>query len=127
MASAPDRRVARLLAAYEACELSDLARSAVTTGGSLLDDAAQVLRAALRYAEAAAAAARVEGAGWDDIGAALGMAPERARERFAAAEERLRAAADPDPVAGGWWRHHARRDPDELAADLADWVRRNPS
>ncbi|MEV2256156.1 hypothetical protein AB0I94_37300 [Streptomyces sp. NPDC050147] len=137
---------ARLAMAYEACELAEIARAAVPIGehelradgaadspGSLLADAAHVLRAAQRFFEAAAVCERLGGASWQVIGQVLGVDASIARARFAAAEacfrEELRAA-EPAPVTGapdraGWWRAYATGNPLEAARDLDDWVLRH--
>lgn len=137
---------ARLAMAYEACELAEIARAAVPIGehelhadgaadspGSLLADAAHVLRAAQRFFEAAAVCERLGDASWQVIGQVLGVDASIARARFAAAEacfrEELRAA-EPAPVTGapdraGWWRAYATGNPLEAARDLDDWVLRH--
>lgn len=141
-----DAARARLVMAYEACELAEIARSAVPIGehelhadgtadspGALLADAAQVLRAARRFFEAAAVCERLGGASWQVVGDVLGVDTGVARARFAAAEacfrEELRAP-EPAPAAGapdraGWWRAYAAGNPLEAARDLDDWVLRH--
>ncbi|MFJ6569693.1 hypothetical protein ACIQNU_19940 [Streptomyces sp. NPDC091292] len=142
-----DATRARVAAAYEACELADLARATVPIGahelttdgavrspGSLLADAAHVLAAAHRFFEAAAVYERLGGAGWQGVGDVLGVSADAARERFAAAEARFHtelhsARATPDVTTASpdvtWWRAHLVREPLEAALDLDDWVRRH--
>ncbi|WP_107058937.1 hypothetical protein [Streptomyces sp. NRRL B-1347] len=136
-AAAPYPRAARarLLLAYEAYGLSELARSAVPVGrhelrrdgtprspGTALADAAQVLAAARRLLAAAVVYERVGGASWQLVGDVLDVPADTASERFARAEARFRAGAPEadDP----WWRAHVLRVPREAAHDLDDWVLR---
>jgi hypothetical protein len=104
-ASFSDAARARLAMAYEACELSDLARAAVPIGerelsrdgtpgtpGAALARAAQVLLAAHRLLDAAVVFERAGGATWDTVGAATGTSAHAARQRFAPAETRFRQA-----------------------------------
>ncbi|MEV0112430.1 hypothetical protein AB0H77_04105 [Streptomyces sp. NPDC050844] len=134
---------ARLAAAFEACDLADLARAAVPIGehelrpdggvsspGSVLADAAQVLAAARRLLEAAAVFERIGGASWQLIGDILGVEARSARVRFALAEakvrEELRRPDEAGPQAeAGWWRTYATGAPLEAARDLDDWVLRH--
>lgn len=112
-----DAARARLAMSYEACELADLARGAVPIGehelhpdgtarspGSVLADAAHVLRAAHRFFEAAAVSERLGGASWQLIGDVLGVDARTARARFAAAEscfrEELRSPERDQPERG---------------------------
>ncbi|MFF1692283.1 hypothetical protein ACFVXC_01485 [Streptomyces sp. NPDC058257] len=139
-----DAARARLAMAQEACELAGLARAAVPIGehelrpdgtarspGSVLADAAGVLRAAHRFFEAAAVCERLGGAGWQLIGDVLGVEPESARARFAAAESCFReeleggGTAVADPGDAGWWRAYTAGNPLEAAHDLDDWVLRH--
>lgn len=139
-----DAARARLAMAYEACELADLARGAVPIGehelrpdgtarspGSVLADAAHVLRAAHRFFEAAAVSERLGGASWQLIGDVLGVDARTARARFAAAEscfrEELRSPErDQAPHdATAWWRAYTAGNPLEAARDLDDWVLRH--
>lgn len=159
-----DAARARLAMAYEACELADLARGAVPIGehelspdgtvrspGSVLADAAHVLRAAHRFFEAAAVSERLGGASWQLIGDVLGVNARTARARFAAAEscfreelrsperdqpersqsegghsERGHSERDQAPLdATGWWRAYTAGNPLEAARDLDDWVLRH--
>jgi hypothetical protein len=100
-ATAPytDAARARLVMAYEACELAELARAAVPIGehelhpdgtthapGAELAHAARVLAPAKRFFDAAAVFERVGGADWQVIGDVL---PETARMRFAMSEATL--------------------------------------
>ncbi|MBY8341107.1 hypothetical protein LXH13_36925 [Streptomyces spinosirectus] len=103
-----DAARARLAMAYEACELSDLARAAVPIGerelrrdgtpgtpgapGAALARAAQVLLAARRLLDAAVVFERTRGATWDAVGSATGTSAHTARKRFAQAETRFRQA-----------------------------------
>ncbi|MFI0713576.1 hypothetical protein ACH4SK_23550 [Streptomyces inhibens] len=137
---------ARLVTAYEACELADLARAAVPIGehelhpdgtvhspGSVLADAARVLKAAHRFFEAAAVFERLGGASWQLIGDALDIAPQTARVRFAMAETRFREELLSPEGTGStgadgevsWWRAYMAREPLEAALDLDDWVLRH--
>jgi hypothetical protein len=141
-----DMARARLVMAYEACELSDLARAAVPIGeyelscdgiirtpGAALADAAEVLAAAHRFFEAAVVFERAGGAAWETIGEVLGTSAHAARKRFGMAESRFRLALRlPDGVgttgvSGGltWWRSHMINEPLEAALDLDDWVLRH--
>jgi hypothetical protein len=133
------RPAARLVMAFEACELSDLARELVPVDEDeprtdALADAARVLAAAHRFVIATVVHERVAGAGWSAIGDALGLPAAAAQERYAAAEARfrarLRSAADEPEPAGppgelSWWRAHIVREPREAALDLDDWVLRH--
>ncbi|GAA3098374.1 hypothetical protein ACFQ0X_07570 [Streptomyces rectiviolaceus] len=135
--------------AHEACELAGLARAAVPIGehelhpdgtgsspGSVLADAAHVLRAAQRFFEAAAVCERTGGASWQVIGDVLGVEATTARARFAAAESCFREEPrSPDEVSAadatgaldgaGWWRAYTAGNPLEAARDLDDWVLRH--
>ncbi|WP_367046789.1 hypothetical protein [Streptomyces sp. Je 1-332] len=139
-----DAARARLAMAYEACELARLARTAVPVGehelrpdgagrspGSVLADAAHVLRAAHRFFGAAAVCERLGGASWQVVGDTLGVDARTARTRFAAAESRFREELrSPDRATGaldgsGWWRAYTAGNPLEAARDLDDWVLRH--
>ncbi|MEV6589683.1 hypothetical protein [Streptomyces acidicola] len=154
-AAAPytDAARARLVAAYEACELAELARAAVPIGehelhpdgtvrsqGSVLADAARVLSAAQRFFEAAAVFERLGGANWELIGDVLGVSAHIARARFTTAEDHFRRALLSPAEATGptgptgspgslgevsWWRAYMAREPLEAALDLDDWVLRH--
>ncbi|MER6011923.1 hypothetical protein [Streptomyces bluensis] len=142
-----DAARARLVAAYEACELAELARAAVPIGehelhpdgtvrspGSVLADAARVLGAAHRFFEAAAVFERLGGADWERIGDVLGVPAHSARARFTTAEDRFRRGL-PSPLGAtgptgslgelSWWRAYMAREPLEAALDLDDWVLRH--
>ncbi|MEV0634690.1 hypothetical protein AB0I77_06900 [Streptomyces sp. NPDC050619] len=130
---------ARVVMAYEACELADLARAAVPIGehelcsdgtvrspGAVLADAVQVLRAAHRFLEAAAVSERLGGAGWARVGEVLGVPPQTARACFAAAEARFREELrSPEGAAARCWRACMAGHPLEAARDLDDWVLRH--
>lgn len=138
-----DAARARLLMAYEACELADLARASVPVGerelnpdgtaaspGAALADAARVLRAARRLVAAAAVFERVGGAGWRLVGDVLEIPASLARARFARDEARFRrrlssacdtAGAD-DAGEADRLRTHMAREPLETALDLDEWV-----
>jgi hypothetical protein len=135
---------ARLALAFEACELSDLARGVVpigedelrpdgTTGapGAALGDALGVIAAAHRFLEAAVVFERAAGADWALVGEVLCAPAAATQERFAGAEARFRErlrTADEDRVAAGgmcWWRAHLVREPREAAQDLDDWALRH--
>ncbi|MEU5952574.1 hypothetical protein [Streptomyces sp. NPDC047525] len=146
-----DAARARLAMAHEACDLAGLARAAVPIGehelrpdgtagspGSVLADAALVLRAAHRFFEAAAVSERIGGASWQVIGDVLGVDARTARARFAAAESCFREEISPDrdhgpdhgpdhelSEAGPWWRAYTVGNPLEAARDLDDWVLRH--
>ncbi|MBC9729190.1 hypothetical protein [Streptomyces sp. TRM68367] len=147
-ATAPytDAARARLVMAYEACELAELARATVPIGehelnpdgttcspGAVLADAARVLAAAQRFFEAAAVFERMGGADWQLIGDVLNVSPQTARVRFAMAEagfreelrspERTGTARAADEVS--WLRAYMAREPLEVALDLDDWVLRH--
>ncbi|MFE6157580.1 hypothetical protein ACFQ7F_01490 [Streptomyces sp. NPDC056486] len=138
-----DAARARLAMAHEACELAGLARAAVPIGehelhpdgtarspGSVLADAAGVLRAAHRFFEAAAVSERLGGASWQLIGDVLGVEAQSARARFAAAESCFREELQKAGAVGGagdagWWRAYTAGNPLEAARDLDDWVLRH--
>ncbi|TDD16562.1 hypothetical protein [Nonomuraea diastatica] len=147
-ATAPytDAARARLVMAYEACELADLARASVPIGehelnpdgttrapGVVLADAARVLAAAQRFFEAAAVFERVGGADWQLIGDVLEVSPRTAWVRFAMFEaafreellsfERARPGGATCEVTS--LRAHMAREPLETALDLDDWVLRH--
>ncbi|MFJ2716442.1 hypothetical protein [Streptomyces sp. NPDC087437] len=146
-AAAPytDAARARLVMAYDACVLADLARAAVPIGehelntdgttrspGAVLADAARVLVAARRFFETAAVFERVGGADWQRIGDVLGVPPQAARARFAMAEtgfreELLLPGGTGLAGAGGTssLRAHMAGEPLETALDLDDWVLRH--
>lgn len=126
-----DTSQARLVMAYEAYELAELARAAVpvgehelrpdgTTGapGSVLADADRILTAAHRFLEAAVVYERLGGADWRLIGALLNLPPQTARDRFATAADRAAGEAR-------WWQTHVVRHPRDAALDLDDWVLRH--
>lgn len=137
---------ARLVMAYEACELADLSRAAVPIGehelkpdgttrapGAVLADAARVLAAAQRFLEAAAVFERMGSADWQLIGDVLGVSPHTARVRFAMSEAAFREEL-PSPEGARWGgaagevsslRAHMAREPLETALDLDDWVLRH--
>ncbi|MFD5317624.1 hypothetical protein [Streptomyces sp. NPDC127098] len=142
----PDAARARLVLAYEACELAELARAAVPVGagelrpdgtarapGATLAHAARVVAAARRFLAAAAVFERLSGGDWALVGDALGLSARDARAAFARAETRflaeLRSADGHEPPqAGGelsWWRAYLVREPLEAAHDLDDWVLRH--
>ncbi|MFE7130833.1 hypothetical protein ACFVIM_08240 [Streptomyces sp. NPDC057638] len=141
-----DAARARLVMAYEACELADLARAVVPVGGEelgpdgttrapgrVLADAADVLAAARRFFEAAVVFERMAGADWQLIGDVLGVPARTGRARFARAEAgfgaRLtaRGADGPAGAAGevGPLRDYMVREPLETALDLDEWVLRH--
>lgn len=141
-----DAARARLAMAYEACELAEAARAAVPIGehelrpdgttnapGSVLSDAAHVLRAAQRFFEAAAVYERLGGASWQVVGDVLGVDAPTARARFTAGEscfrEELRAAESVSDTKSstqtGWWWDYVAGNPLEAARDLDDWVLRH--
>ncbi|MFE9311893.1 hypothetical protein ACFYM5_30235 [Streptomyces sp. NPDC006706] len=145
-ATAPytDAARARLVMAYDACVLAELARAAVPIGehelntdgttrspGAVLADAARVLAAARRFFETAAVFERVGGADWQLIGDVLGVPPQAARARFAVAEtgfreELLPGATGPtDAGETSPLRAHMAGEPLETALDLDDWVLRH--
>ena len=147
-ASYPDAARARLVTAYEACELAELARAAVPIGehelnpggtpcvpGAVLADAARVLAAAQRFVEAAAVFERVGGADWQLIGDALDVSARTARVRFALSEAAFREellSPEPEGTRSGGaagempsLRAHMAREPSETALDLDDWVLRH--
>ncbi|MFD0305211.1 hypothetical protein [Streptomyces sp. NPDC127119] len=137
---------ARLVMAYEACELADLARAGVPIGehelnpdgttrapGAVLADAARILAIAQRLLEAAAVFERMAGADWQLIGSILGVPPRTARVRFAMSEAAFREELifPKGTHAGGaaeeanCLRAHMAREPLETALDLDDWVLRH--
>jgi hypothetical protein len=141
-ASFSDAARARLAMAYEACELSDLARAAVPIGerelsrdgtpgtpGAALARAAQVLLAAHRLLDAAVVFERAGGATWDTVGAATGTSAHAARQRFAPAETRFRQALHPTASPDAASSTGATNAPDAASApdaanvpgDLAWW------
>ncbi|MFJ8795674.1 hypothetical protein [Streptomyces sp. NPDC102462] len=143
-ATAPytDAARARLVMAYEACELAELARAAVPIGeqelnpdgtnrspGTVLADAARVLAAAQRFFEAAAVFERMGGADWQLVGDVLQVSAHTARVRFAMAEAVFRELLCPEgaDAAGevSRLRAYMAREPLEVALDLDDWVLRH--
>ncbi|MGW5089334.1 sulfite exporter TauE/SafE family protein [Streptomyces coelicoflavus] len=141
-----DTARARLLVAYEACELADLARAAVPVGadgtnpdgtarapGAVLAEAARVHAAAQRFLEAAAVYERVGGADWQVVGEVLDVSARAARVRFAMAEAAFRDALPSsrrdrrgrDVAEPGSLRAHMIAEPLETAFDLDDWVLRH--
>ncbi|MFJ2564375.1 hypothetical protein ACIP6V_08310 [Streptomyces sp. NPDC088770] len=137
-----DTARARLLMAYDACVLADLARASVPVGahelnadgstrapGAVLADAAHVLAAARRLLESAAVYERTGGADWQLIGDVLGVSPQAARARFAVAEtgfrEELLLPGRTGTGAASCLRAHMAREPLETALDLDDWVLRH--
>jgi hypothetical protein len=83
--------MAHLALASAARLVSDYARGLVPTrpgragyGGLLTGDAVHLGRLVDDVLAAAVVAERADGVGWDQIGEALGVDPERARERWAA-------------------------------------------
>ncbi|MGW0705975.1 hypothetical protein ACWD4G_08410 [Streptomyces sp. NPDC002643] len=138
-ATAPytDAARARLVMAYEACELSDLARAAVPIGqhelnpdgtthspGTVLADAARVLAAAHQLLEAAAVFERMAGADWQLIGDTLDISPQTARACFAIPETTFRENLLSPETTGEMphLRTHMAREPLETALDLDDWL-----
>ena len=114
--------------AFEACELSDLARAMVpidatttTFEGAALADATQVLAAARRFLDAAVVVERAGGATWQLVGDVLGLSASEAQDRFEAAEARFRQRLHSADTAGGW-RTYMVREPLETAQDLDEWV-----
>jgi hypothetical protein len=141
-AAAPytDATRARVLLAYEACELAELARAVVPIGahdlrsdgsvrapGTVLADAVHILGAARQLLEAAAVFERLGGFGRPRVGEVLGVPAHLARARFATAEahfrERLRSPGDTTWLTS--WRTYTAREPLEAAHDLDDWVLRH--
>ncbi|MER6526288.1 hypothetical protein [Streptomyces sp. NPDC001508] len=137
-----DAARARLVMAYEASELAELARAAVPIGeqelnpdgtsrspGTVLADAARVLAAAQRFFEAAAVFERMGGADWQLIGDVLRVSARTARVRFAMAEAVFRELLCPEGAeAAGEVRRlraYMAREPLEVALDLDDWVLRH--
>ncbi|MGW5127610.1 hypothetical protein ACWEQ7_26915 [Streptomyces sp. NPDC004069] len=143
-----DAARARLVTAYDACVLADLARAAVPVGahelngdgttcspGAVLADAARVLAAARRFFDSAAVFERLGGADWQLIGDVLGVSAQAARARFAMAEAAFREDLLPAGGTGcteageageaGCLRAHMAREPLETALDLDDWVLRH--
>ncbi|WLW57515.1 hypothetical protein [Streptomyces sp. YU58] len=139
--SAPftDASRARVVLAYEAYELADLARAAVPIGagelcpdgtvrspGIALADAARLLGAARQLLEAAAVFERVGGASWQRVGEVLGVSAQAARARFGPAEARFRdGRRSPGDATAGCWRAYLAREPLEAALDLDDWILRH--
>ncbi|MEV0318364.1 hypothetical protein ACIBKX_09170 [Streptomyces sp. NPDC050658] len=129
---------ARLVAAYAAYELADLARTAVPVGahelcpdgtvhspGAVLAEAAQLLRSARQLLEDAAVFERVGGASWQLVGDVLGVSAQSARVRFAPAEDLFRQDSDCARGAASWWSAYLAEAPQEAARDLDDWVLRH--
>ncbi|MFE4057561.1 hypothetical protein ACFXP3_14895, partial [Streptomyces sp. NPDC059096] len=103
-----DAARARLVMAYDACELAELARAAVPIGerelnpdgtirspGAVLADAARLLALAQRFFEAAAVYERTGGAGWQLVGDILNVPARTAHARFARAEAEFRQGLRP--------------------------------
>ena len=92
--------MARLIVAWEACELAEAARRAVSVQGShLLTDADQVLEAARRFSQAVEEFARLTGTDWQP--------------------------PTSSSAAASWWRVHLREHAEETAEDLDDCVLRH--
>jgi hypothetical protein len=85
----------KLIVAWEACELAEAARTAMTTPGDLAD-ADNVLIAALRFSRAVTQYAQQAGIDWQPPTTDTGVR--------------------------GWWREHLRDHPEEAAQDLDSWV-----
>lgn len=146
-AAAPytDAARARLVLAYKACELAELARAAVPIGehelnpdgttrapGTELAHAVRVLAATQRFFEAAVVFERVGGADWQLIGDVLDVSPETARVRFAMSEAAFRERLSPEGTRSGGAAGEVTsllaymvREPLEFARDLDDWVLRH--
>lgn len=138
-----DAARARLVMAYEACELAERARAAVPIGehelrpdgttrspGAMLTDAVRVLAAAQRFFEAAAVFERVGGADWQLVGDVLEVSPQTARVRFAMAEAGFREGLRfPEGIGADSETTRLRvcmaQEPLETALDLDDWVLRH--
>ncbi|MFS4093599.1 hypothetical protein [Streptomyces sp. AF1A] len=137
-----DAARARLVMAYEACELADLARACVPIGGhelnpdgtsrapgAVLADAVRVVAAAQRFFEAAAVFERMGGADWQVIGDVLEVSARTAQLRCAMAETAFRELLSPErcPTEGeaGRLRAYMAREPWEVALDLDEWVLRH--
>ncbi|MEU7380594.1 hypothetical protein AB0A91_11425 [Streptomyces sp. NPDC042207] len=137
-----DTARARLLMAYDACVLADLAWAAVPVGahelnadgttrapGAVLADAAHVLAAARRFFESAAVYERTGGADWQLVGDVLGVSPQAARARFAVAEtgfrEELLLPGRTGTGGASRLRAHMAREPLETALDLDGRRRRS--
>lgn len=140
-----DAARARLVMAYEACELADFARFAVPIGehelnpdgttrapGPELAHAARVLTLAVRFFEAAVVFERVGGADWQVIGDVLEVSPEAARVRYAMSEASFWELLSPEGARSTGpagevtsLRAHMVREPLEFALDLDDWVLRH--
>lgn len=116
-----DASRARLVLSFEACELSDLARSMVPIDESTaaLADAADILVAARRFLDAAVVVERTGGASWQLIGDVLGLSASEAQGRFQAAEARFRQRLH---STDSEWRAYMVREPLEAAEDLDEWV-----
>ena len=87
--------MAHLALAASARVVSDFARGLVPThpgragyGGLLTGDAVQLGRLVDDVLAAAIVAERAHGVGWEDIGDALGLDPDQARDRWAATVDR---------------------------------------
>lgn len=87
--------MAHLALAGAARVVSDFARGLVPTrpgragyGGLLTGDAVQLARLVEDVLAAAIVAERADGVGWQDIGDALGVDPDQARDRWAAMVDR---------------------------------------
>jgi hypothetical protein len=116
-----DTSRARLVLSFEACELSDLARSMVPIDEptTALADAAAVLVAAHRFLDTAVVVERTGGASWQLIGDVLGLSAAEARDRFAGAEAHFRQRLQ---STDSEWRAYLVREPLEAAQDLDEWV-----
>lgn len=137
-----DAARARLVMAYDACVLADLARAAVPIGerelngdgttrapGAVLADAAHVLAAAQRFFESAVVFERTGGAHWQLIGDILGVPAQAARVCFAMAEAGFReevasleGTGSTEAGEASCLRAYMVREPLETALDLDDWV-----
>ena len=138
-ATAPytDAARARLVMAYEACELAERARAAVPIGehelkpdgtvrspGAVLGDAARVLAAAQRFFEAAAVYERMGGTDWQLIGDVLEVSPQAARVRFAMAEADFREGLlAPEGTGSGEGLPASEGTGSAAAVGEANWLR----
>jgi hypothetical protein len=135
---------ARMVPAAEAADLADLAAGFVPIGQyelrpdgrtefgtERLYEANRLAGAARRVLDAAAVFARLGGASWADIGAALDVTRQSAQERFESAVNRFReellSPKNPDYTGDfgqvRWRLHPAALDPQDAAERLDDWVR----
>lgn len=137
---------ARLVLSADAAELADRVAGLVPIGeyelaadgtarwaSEWVEQAAAIAAAAQQLLRDAVVTARLGGAIWNEVGAALDVTGSSAQERFGEVVDqfRLELHSPEDPHYTGkfgeiqYRLHSAALDPEAAAADLDDWVRRH--